>query len=68
MIERINVREFNFCKVLLSCRKAFISNDKYLCILSFLGLITIFYLIEAYSWLKPKEFIPRYRIFQRLGY
>ena len=67
MIKSINVKELPFHKVLLSCFKAFTLNDKDLCILFFLSLVTVFYFIEAKIWIKPKLFIPSQRLARRLG-
>ena len=68
MIERINVRELTLDVVLLSLRKAFFLNNKYFCIFSFLIIITIFQFIGPDIWIKPKGFIPRRSLAQRLGY
>ena len=58
MIECIDLGELHFNKFLLSFRKAWVVYDKDLCFFSFLGLITIFYSIEADTWLDPKGFYP----------
>ena len=45
MIKCINIRELPLDEFFLSFRKAFLLNDKDLCIFTFLGLITVFYFI-----------------------
>ena len=68
MTKHIYVRELNLDKVLLTCRKAFIVNDKDFCIFSFLSIIIVLYFIEANSCINTKGFIPRRMLYQRLVY
>ena len=67
MIKRINIREIPFNKVFLGCREDLIIDDKDLLFFSFLGIITIFYLIEEDSCLNPKGFFLGRRPAVRLG-
>ena len=62
MIKRFDKWELHFYKVLLSFRESFIVHDKDFYFFSFLSLITVFYFIEADSWLKLKGSTPRKRI------
>ena len=54
MIKLVDAWEFLIYKILIGCRKALVLNDKDLIFISFFSLITVFYFVEVYIWLKTK--------------
>ena len=54
MIKLVDAWEFLIYKIFISCRKAWVLKYKDLIFISFFSLITVFYFVEVYIWLKTK--------------